>query len=119
MYSKLVAFMWREWRSESHHRSFLKLLNQLSVGALSSSSPSTHRAGHAVLLELVLKRMAGVLAAPVGVMHRPCCWALLEPSTMVTASSINWWSAARPQTADRPIDEPPIATEPASSPPVV
>ncbi len=24
--------------------------------------------------------MAGVLAAPVGVMHQPCCWAFPEPS---------------------------------------
>lgn len=48
-------------------RSFLKLLNQLSVGALSQQVPFRlieHRAGHAVGLEFVLEGMAGVLAAP-------------------------------------------------------
>mgnify|MGYP003611015955 CR=1 FL=1 len=42
-------------------RSFLKLLNQLSVGAFPVVPSSAHRAGHAVRLELFLKGMTGVL----------------------------------------------------------
>ncbi len=38
-----------------------------------------HLAGHAVFLELVLKGVAGVLAAAVGVMQQPRRWALPEP----------------------------------------
>ncbi len=40
---------------------------------------AAHRAGHAVCLELVLKCMAGVLAAPVGMVHQARCWAPAEP----------------------------------------
>lgn len=43
-------------------------------------SLSAHRAGHAVFCELVLKGMAGVLAAPVGMMHQAHCRSLPEPS---------------------------------------
>ena len=39
-----------------------------------------HRAGHPEYLELVLKGMAGILAAPVGVMHQPRRRPLPEPS---------------------------------------
>lgn len=42
-------------------------------------SLSTHRAGHAVFLELVLECMAGVLAAPVGVVQQSRCRFLAEP----------------------------------------
>jgi hypothetical protein len=44
-----------------------------------------HRAGHAVGLELVLKDMAGVLAAPVGVVHQPIAGRFLNQA-MVSAS---------------------------------
>ena len=37
---------------------------------------TTHRADHAVFLEFVRKRMAGILAATVGVMHQSRRWTL-------------------------------------------
>ena len=40
---------------------------------------AAHRTGHAVFLEPVLKRMAGVLAASVGVMQQSRRWVLSEP----------------------------------------
>ena len=40
---------------------------------------ATHRADHAILLEFVLKRMTGVLAASVGVMHQPRCRSSAKP----------------------------------------
>ncbi len=40
---------------------------------------SAHRAGHAVFLEFVLKRLAGVLAAPVRVVQHARRWLLAEP----------------------------------------
>ncbi len=46
---------------------------------------STNRAGHAVFLEFVLKRMAGVLAATVGVVHQPRSGRFLNHA-MVSAS---------------------------------
>ncbi len=39
---------------------------------------SAHRAGHAMRLELVLKDMAGVLAAAIRMMHQACRRALSE-----------------------------------------
>lgn len=42
-------------------------------------SPATHRTRHAVFSEFVLKRMAGVLAAPVGVVQHARRWLSPEP----------------------------------------
>ena len=42
-------------------------------------SLATYRAGHTVFLELLLERLAGILAAPIRVMQHPRRWALSEP----------------------------------------